>query len=71
MSVRHCRIRTFDVEHKERGYCDFEVVNYDKFKNTFLQKPMFTLVNNQHGIEMVELRDPKFNVRVYFPNVKF
>lgn len=69
--IHRCRIRTPDIEHAERGYNDFEVINYICFKNFFLKKQYFSIVNSQHGIEMLELKDPHYPVRAYFPNIKF
>jgi hypothetical protein len=67
--ITHCRVRIFDNEHSEKGYVDFEVKNFQKFKDKYLSKPYFSLLNS--GVEMIELRDPKFPVRAYFPNGSF
>ncbi len=66
-TVSICRVRTFDTDHAERGYLDFEVVNYKKFKTKYLQQPHFLLMKLPH-VEIVELRVPGYNVRAYFPD---
>ncbi|MBI3619629.1 hypothetical protein HY214_00560 [Candidatus Roizmanbacteria bacterium] len=69
ITISHCRVRVFDDDHPERGYIDFEVKNYKKFKEKYLSKPHFLLISS--GEEMIELRDPKFSVRAYFPSGNF
>lgn len=69
ITVHHCRVRVFDNEHPERGYIDFEVKDFKQFKNKYLSRPNFSLLSS--GEEMVELRDPKFCVRAYFPSGNF
>lgn len=64
--IKRCRIRIPDKEHLERGYNDFQVKNYEEFKKKYLDRPNFSIIGNFAGDEMVELRDPKFNVRAYF-----
>jgi hypothetical protein len=63
-----CRVRKFDKNIHERGYCDFQVNNYEEFKCKYSQQKHFSLIFNQHGIEMVELLVPDSNIRIYFPN---
>ncbi len=62
--ILHCRIMAFDNEHPEVGYVDFEVKDYDQFKEKYLSKPYFSLLSS--GEEMIELKDPSFSVRAYF-----
>ena len=69
ITIHNCRVRVFDTEHPERGYIDFEVKNFERFKDKYLSRPHFSLVTS--GEEMVELRDPKFTVRAYFPSGNF
>jgi hypothetical protein len=68
--VRRCRVRAFDEQHLERGYNDFDVVAYAAFKDKYLRKPNFMLLNKPK-VEMIELRVPTYNIRAYFPNVRF
>lgn len=63
-----CRVRKNDSEHTERGYCDFETKNYFEFRKKYANRKNFSVLKNQHGIEMIELRVPNSDVRVYFPN---
>ena len=67
--IRHCRVRLFDTDHPERGYADFEVTNYSAFKEKYSSKPYFSVLNSDK--EMIELRDPAYNVRAYFTNRSF
>lgn len=69
LSIKHCRVRIFDTEHPELGYIDFEVKDFKNFKSKYLSRPYFSLLTS--GEEMLELRDPKFNVRAYFPSGNF
>lgn len=64
-----CRIRKFDKDHPERGYLDFEVNDYAKFKEKYVTNANFSLLNE--GEEMLELKDQRFNVRAYFPSGEF
>ncbi|MCR4264284.1 MAG: hypothetical protein NUV98_06220 [Candidatus Roizmanbacteria bacterium] len=68
-AIRHCRVRLFDADHPERGYADFETTNYAAFKEKYLPRPHFSLLAKDE--EMIELRDPNFNVRAYFPSGSF
>ncbi len=68
--IRRCRIRIPDGSYKERGYVDFEVKNYQDFKNKYLKRSNFKQIDNPK-VEMIELKSPEFNVRAYFPDVRF
>jgi hypothetical protein len=63
--IKCCRVRRHDEKHIEKGYADFEVKNYSKFKSEYLHKPHFTLLEDS-GEEMIELRDQLYPVRAYF-----
>lgn len=63
-----CRVRKPDAEHRERGYVDFEAILYKNFITKYLGRQYFSLIENVHGIEIIELRDPEYNVRAYFPS---
>lgn len=69
VEIYHCRIRVFDDEHPEVGYVDFEVRDYNQFKEKYLSRPHFSLLSS--GEEMLELKDPDFSVRAYFPSGNF
>lgn len=64
--IKRARIRIPDQDHPERGYNDFQVTNFDAFKKKYVDNQKFSIIGNFAGEEMVELRDPKFNVRTYF-----
>ena len=65
----YCRVRKPDNDHLELGYADFEVVNYSNFKEKYLNRKNFSLLTK--GEEMIELKDPEFNVRAYFLSGEF
>ena len=68
-TIKYCRVRKYDTDHPERGYADFEVVDYPIFKEKYLSEQYFSLLDREE--EMIELRDPKFNVRAYFLSGQF
>lgn len=59
------KIRMPDVTRPERGDADFTVSNYPEFKTKYLSKEGFKLIERP-DMEMIELIDPDFDVRVYF-----
>jgi len=59
------KIRAPDPTRPEKGDADFTVKNYPKFKEEFLNKEGFKLIERDY-MEMIELMDKEFNVRVYF-----
>jgi len=61
------KIRMPDKTRPERGDADFTVSNYNTFKKKYLGKPGFKLIKRKK-FEMIELMDPKFEVRAYFSN---
>jgi hypothetical protein len=61
------KIRKPDETRKERGDADFTVDDYNSFKENYLSKPGFSLIERDN-FEMMELIDPNFNVRTYFSN---
>ena len=61
------RIRKPDDQHKDWGDADFTVKNYDSFKEKFLDKAGFSLIERK-DFEMIELMENEFPVRAYFSN---
>lgn len=59
------KIRKYDATRPEKGDADFTVRNHNKFKNKYLKKKEFTLIQRPE-FEMVELMDKNFDVRAYF-----
>lgn len=59
------KIRLPDRERPERGDADFTVPDYGAFKGKYLPRSGFRLIERE-GFEMIELMDPKFDVRAYF-----
>ena len=61
------KIRKPDTTRPELGDADFTVLNYPEFKNKYLPQKEFKLIVRKN-FEMIELTDPKFNIRAYFSN---
>ncbi len=61
------KIRKPDPTRIERGYVDFTLSNYEEFKETHLKQEWFKLIVREK-YEMIELKDPNFDVLVYFAN---
>jgi hypothetical protein len=61
------KIRKPDATRPERGDADFTVPNFEDFKTKYLERNGYKLIPKD-GFVMIELIDPKFNVRVYFSN---
>ena len=60
------KIRKPDPTRPELGDADFTVEKYPEFKEKHLNKPGFKLMKKREDFEMIELIDPKFDVRAYF-----
>ena len=65
--LRILKVRKPDTTRPERGDADFAVSNYVDFKEKYLGKPGFKLIERE-DFEMIELMDPGFDVRAYFSN---
>jgi hypothetical protein len=61
------KIRKPDATKPELGDADFTISNYPEFKKKYLLQRGFSLIVRKN-FEMIELVDPKFNVRAYFSN---
>ncbi len=59
------KIRNVDLKRPERGDADFTVSDYSAFKQKYLNKPGFSLIQKE-DFEMIELYEKSNNVRVYF-----
>lgn len=66
--LRLLKIRKPDTTRLELGDADFTVSNYPEFKKKYLSQRGFSLIVRKN-FEMIELVDPKFNVRAYFSNL--
>ncbi len=66
-NLRLLKIRKPDPTRPELGDADFTIENYSEFKKKHLAKTGFKLIPREN-FEMIELVDPKFNVRAYFSN---
>ena len=65
--IMNCRVRRNPEGYKERGYVDFESVNHEDFVKKYSEKEFFRIMPGS-GVPMVELFDPSFDVRAYFPD---
>jgi hypothetical protein len=61
------KIRAPDPTRPQRGDADFTVFDYEKFKQEHLGKEGYKLITKPK-FEMIELKDPVFNVLAYFSN---
>ncbi len=61
------KIRAKDNARKELGNADFTILDFEKFKKTYLSKPKFKLIKRPE-MEMVELLEPGLDVIAYFSN---
>ncbi len=64
-ALKFLKIRIPDATRPEQGDADFTVANYTEFKEKYLPRKGFKLIEREK-FEMIELMDPKFNVRAYF-----
>ncbi len=61
------KVRKPDEARRERGDADFTVSNYSAFKETYLSKHGFRLIQRAK-FEMIELVDNNYAVLAYFSN---
>ena len=59
------KIRRPDPTRPQQGDADFTVKDYQSFKEKYLKPPNFSLIKRS-GFEMIELKDPDFDVLAYF-----
>lgn len=64
-TLRLLKIRRPDPKRPELGDADFTVADYYVFKETYLSKPGFGLIQRKQ-MEMIELIDPAFKVLAYY-----
>lgn len=63
--VQLVKIKKFDKNRTQRGYIDYEVADYQKFKMENLSKGVVEISQNAEGMEMLKLVDPE--VLIFFP----
>lgn len=61
------KVRKPDKTRPQRGNGDFRVEDFDNLKKNNLSQKQFSLIKRADH-EMVELKDPSFDVLVYFSN---
>jgi len=66
-TLRLLKIRVPDSTRPELGDADFTVSNFPEFERKYLFKTGFKSIKKE-GFVMIELIDPKFDVRAYFSN---
>lgn len=59
------KIRRPDPKRPQRGYADFTVADYKTFKQAYLGKAGFRLIERPR-MEMIELTDEAFDVLAYY-----
>jgi hypothetical protein len=62
------KIRNTDPQKPHRGALDFRVKDYASFKNKYLGREHFNLIERP-DFEMIEIWDPEADVLVYYPNI--
>ena len=68
-TLKLLKIRQPYPTRPERGDADFTVADFSGFKQIYLSKPGFKLIARpQLKMEMIELMQPGYEVRVYFSN---
>ncbi|KKT14457.1 MAG: hypothetical protein UV96_C0029G0002 [Parcubacteria group bacterium GW2011_GWF2_43_38] len=68
-TLKLLKVRQPDPTRPERGDADFTVADFSGFKQIYLSKPGFKLIARpQLKMEMIELMQPGYEVRVYFSN---
>lgn len=63
--LRLLKIRKPDPKRPERGDADFTVSDYPAFKERYLERPGFSIIQRPE-MEMIELSDPEFDVLAYY-----
>lgn len=63
------KIRKPDPTRPERGDADFTLRDYNSFKEKYLKDAEHFKLIDRGNFEMIELKDPKFDVRSYFSNI--
>ena len=66
-TLKLLKIRRYDDKHLDLGDADFNVSNYEEFKNKYVNKPNFNLISRE-DYEMIELMEDGYEVRAYFSN---
>ena len=63
------KIRKPYITHLQRGDADYTLNDYQVFKEKYLQDQEHFKLIDRGNFEMIELKDPKFNVLCYFSNI--
>lgn len=66
-TLKLLKIRRFDEEHLDLGDADFKVLDFNSFKNKYVNNNNFKLISRE-GYEMIELMENGYDVRVYISN---
>ena len=62
------KVRKPDIGHPQRGDADFTLEKYLSFKNEHLSDSQHFSLIEREKFEMIELKDPQFDVLSYFSN---
>ncbi|MBA4319749.1 MAG: hypothetical protein C0412_15220 [Flavobacterium sp.] len=63
------KVRKLDLTRPERGDADFTLQDYNSFKEKYLKDTKHFKLIDRGNFEMIELRDPMFDVISYFSNI--
>ena len=66
-SPKVLKIRIPEKTRTERGDVDF-ITDYENFKNKYFDNNRFKLIKRER-FEMLELKDPEFNIIAYFSSI--
>lgn len=66
--LRILKVRSYDLTRPERGDADFNLDDYDGFKEEYREKDGFKVIPRKGDTEMIELMQDGRDVRVYFSN---
>lgn len=61
------RVRIYNPDKSQRGYVDYQVDDYERFKKRYLASGAVSVVHNQDGVEMLTAENEE--VIVYFPEI--
>lgn len=60
------KVRAPDTSRPQRGDADFALEDYETFKDRYLEHTEYFDLIERDNFEMIELRDPAFDVLAYF-----
>ncbi len=61
------RIRIYDPDKSQRGYIDYQIDDYERFKKKYLALGTVSITHSRDGVEMLMAENKE--VIVYFPEI--